>query len=159
MAKATKSSTTKSGHAPHASDILPNLHDHALSHAPKLHSITAAHSLLLLHLLSASPTNNPRIPIPQMLQQPTPLEIRIRMHNSIQITPTPTPILLHLVNLLFVTPFKYAIARNMVPLLAHVLLDHFEHIAIIYANALKHREQVVRREGAVRTPVGLSRTG
>ena len=50
-----------------------------------------------------------------MLEQITALEICVRVDNGVKVRLVPRPVLLDLLNLAFVRPFKNPITGNMIP--------------------------------------------
>jgi hypothetical protein len=77
---------------------------------PTLHTTDHSH----LHLIPLPLAHAARQPI---LQQITPLEIRVRMHNRIQLRRPPHAFLLDLLNLQFMSMFKHPVTGNMEALL------------------------------------------
>ena len=112
---------------------------------------------LLFHLIHAArPTHKPSIAVAQVLEQPTALKVRIRVHDSVEIGGAPRAVVLDLFDLALVRPFEDAVARDVVALLGHVFLDRLQHVAVVHARALQYRCEVVGREGPVWTAVGLA---
>ena len=115
-------------------------------------------SLLPLHLHFISPFSRPFRPRP-VPQQITPLEIRVRMHDDVQLPGSPRPILFHPLDLRPVRVVEHAITRDVEALLLHILAHPAEHVPVGQARRLQESGQVVDAEMAVRAPVALAASG
>ena len=108
----------------------------------------------LLHAIQ--PADHPRVPLAQMLEQPTTLKVRVGMNDSIEVCSAPRAVVLDLFDFALVAPLEDAVACDVVALLADVVAHRLEHVAVVDAHALQHRDEVVRCECAVWAAVRLT---
>lgn len=120
---------------------------------------SASHLPSHLHRVSIMLLLLPRPIALPMTQQVRPLKVRIRMHNRIQLRSPPRPVPLHPLNVGPVRPIKHPVARDVVPLLLHVLPNPLQHVAVPDARRLQQGRQVIDAEVPVGAPVALPAAG
>lgn len=81
------------------------------------------------------------------------------MDYCIKIRGFPVPVLLDLLKLAFVGPFKDSIAGDMVSLFVYVFLDTPENISIVDTCRLQQAGQIVNTEVPVGTSMAFSAAG
>ena len=101
-------------------------------------------------------TQIPALHLAQILEQEAPLEVGIRMQNSVELTGRPKIPVLDLFQFILVARLEDAVTRNVEPLLGHVLSDALEDLSVRDAGALQQRDEVLGRKGAVGAAVGLA---
>lgn len=78
------------------------------------------------------------------------------MDDDVQIRRSPCPIFFDSLDVSFMRPFKYPVARNMIPLLLNILPNAPDDIPVVDSCSLQQRRKIVNAEVAIRTAVTFS---
>lgn len=116
-------------------------------------AFTCLLSLTLLRAPWSVDTNITTLHHPQIRQQPSSLEVRVRMQNRVQLARRPQILILDLPELVSVLVLKDPIASNVVSLLRDVFFDALEQSRVRDACCIEQGDELIGSESPIGTTV------